>query len=170
MAQDWEHLQEQAIAHVSADNPDAAEPILKEALALAREEFSTTDLRLSTSLANLAHVTRRHGKTVEAETLFQEALNVWDESGPWLDSIKPEQRARSSTFHYRMEAKNRDAYDAGHRKRLKKLAAEGREAIQALSLEQPTPSEGLPRWEAEKAMPPSEQRNLLAAVLLVIRL
>lgn len=163
----WETRQAEAAEHDAAGRPDAAAALWAEGLRLARETFAGNDPRLATSLANQAQAQRRAGREEPARRLFDEAVLVWDASAPWVAALAPERRARSSTFHLRLESKHPGGYAHHSRERYEALAAEGRAALLALRDEKPPPFDGPARWRAERPEGYTDARKLIAAVLLV---
>ncbi len=166
----WERLQEEAAEKNQDGERDAAAALSAEALRLARANFAANDPRLATSLANQAHAQRQSGNAGTAKPLFEEALQIWDASGPWIEALEPERRARSSTFHLRLEAKHPGGYERHSRERYRALAAEGRAALQALSICEPCQDDRLARWHQEKPEGFIGGRKLMAAVLLMAKL
>jgi len=163
----WEGLQERAARlEASGRHAAAAEP-WAEALRLAREHFAADDPRLAASLANQAVAARDSGRDDIASRLFDEALRLWDSSGPWVAALRPRRQARSSTFHLRLEAKHPGAYGAGARERFRALAAEGRAAVVALRDGRHNDTDRPARWERERPADFIGARKLLAAVLLI---
>ena len=120
-----------------------------------------------TVLANQAHALRRAGRDPAARRLFEEALLAWDASAPWVAALAPERRARSSTFHLRLEAKHPGGYARHSRERYEALAAEGRAVLMTLHDEKPPPFDGPARWAKERPEGYTDARKLMAAVLLV---
>jgi tetratricopeptide (TPR) repeat protein len=163
----WERCQENAGDLNAGGNFEGAAALWAEALRLARENLAGNDPRLAASLANQAHALRRAGREEAARTLFEEALLVWDASAPWIAALKPERRARSSTFHLRLEAKHPGGYAHHSRERYDALAAEGRAAIVALRDGRNTEDDGLARWHKERPEGYSDARKLLAAAFLI---
>ncbi len=163
----WETRQAEAAEHDASGRRDEAAALWAEALRLARETFADNDPRLAASLANQAQALRRAGRDEAARGLFEEALLAWDASGPWVAALAPERRARSSTFHLRLEAKHPGGYDRHSGERYEALAAEGRAALLALRDEKPPPYDGPARWERERPEGYSDARKLLAAVCLI---
>ena len=163
----WERLQEEAAEKNQDGERDAASALWAEALRLARADFTGADPRLATSLANQALAQRQGGKPGTATALLSEALLIWDASGPWIEALEPERRARSSTFHLRLEAKHPGGYARHSRARYEALAAEGRAALLALRDEKPPPFDGPARWAQEKPEGFTGGRKLMAAVLLL---
>ena len=163
----WETRQAEAAEHDASGRHDAAAALWAEGLRLAREAFAGNDPRLAASLANQAHGLRRAGRDQAARGLFEEALLAWDASGPWVAALAPERRARSSTFHLRLEAKHPGGYAHHSRERYEALAAEGRAALLALRDGAPPPFDGPARWAKERPEGYTDARKLMAAVLLV---
>lgn len=163
----WEARQEAAARHAGAGRHAEAAALRAEALRLARAHFAPNDPRLATSLANHAHALRRQGAVAPAEALFDEALRVWDSSGPWIEALAPERRARSSLFHLRLEAKHPGGYDRHARERYRALAAEGRAAIAALRDGAEGAGDRLARWQHERPAGYIDARKLAAAALLI---
>lgn len=163
----WEHTQEAAAEALAAGDWTAAADYWEAALAIARETFGADDPRLAASLANQALARRRAGRAVEAADLFAEALAVWDRSASWIDSLRPERRARSSTYHLRLERKHPGGYDHHARARHRALADEGRAAVLALREGGGEPQGRLARWRRERPDGLTDTRKLLAAVLLI---
>ena len=163
----WEARQQAAAERATAGAHDDAAVLWAEGLRLARESFGNDDPRLATALANQAQALRRDGQDAAARSLFEEALLVWDASGPWRAALAPERRARSSTFHLRLESKHPGGYARHSRERYEALAAEGRAALLALRDENPPPFDGPARWAQDRPEGYSDARKLMAAVLLV---
>ena len=163
----WERLQEEAAEKNQGGDRDATAALWAEALRLARANFAANDPRLATSLANQAHALRQSGNAETATPLLQEALLIWDASGPWIDALEPERRARSSTFHLRLEAKHPGGYARHSRERYEALAAEGRAALLALRDGKLPAVDGPARWRREKPEGFTGERKLMAAVFLL---
>ena len=163
----WERCQESAGDLNAGGNFEGAAVFWAEALRLARENFAGDDPRLAASLANQAQALRRAGRDQAARALFEEAFVVWDASGPWLAALAPERRARSSTFHLRLEAKHPGGYAHHSRERYEALAAEGRAALLALRDGREGDDDRLARWHRERPEGYTDARKLLAAVCLI---
>ena len=163
----WERCQESAGDLNAGGNFEAAATLWAKGLRLARENFAGNDPRLAASLANQAYASRRAGREEAARALFDEALLAWDASGPWVAALAPERRARSSTFHLRLEAKHPGGYERHSRERTQALAAEGRAALLALRDGREGDDERLARWQRERPEGYSDARKLMAAVLLI---
>ena len=163
----WEQIQEAAAeCERSGERPEAAE-LWRGALDLARENLPPGDLRLATSLANRAVAERWAGDSTAAARCFEDALVLWDAGGEWVESLTPVARARSSTFHLRLESKHPGAYDRFPRERFRILAREGRAVLIARRDGRPDDSDRLARWRRERPPGFNDWRRLLGAVLLV---
>ena len=163
----WEARQAEAAEYDASGRRDQAAALWAEGLRLARATFAGNDPRLAVSLANQAQALRRAGRVEAARALFEEALLAWDASGPWVAALAPERRARSSTFHLRLEAKHPGGYAHHSRERNQALATEGRAALLALRDQQPPPFDGPARWAKERPEGYTDARKIMAAVLLV---
>ncbi len=162
----WEQIQEKAAELNAAGAPEEAAELWQGALEVAREHFSRDDPRLATSLANHGLAVRRRGG--DAAALLDEALAVWDSAQAWIDRLRPEQRARSSTFHLRLRAKHRGAYDRFSRRRYAELAAEGRAALLACRDDAEAEDDRLGRWIREgRRGGLTDARKLRAAAWLI---
>ena len=163
----WEQVQEAAAECERAGERTEAAELWRGALDLAREHLSSGDLRHATSLANLAVAERWAGDTAAATRCIEEALALWDAGEEWVESLMPVARARSSTFHLRLESKHPGAYDRFPRERYRRLAREGREVLVARRDGRPDGSDRLERWRRERPTGFNDWRRLLGAVLLV---
>ena len=163
----WEQVQEAAAECERAGERTEAAELWRGALDLAREHLSSGDLRHATSLANLAVAERWAGDPVAAARCIEEALALWDAGGEWLESLAPVARARSSTFHLRLESKHPGAYDRFPRERFRMLARQGRAVLVARRDGRPDASDRLARWRRERPAGFNDWRRLLGAVLLV---
>ncbi len=163
----WEQIQESAAEALAAGDWRQAMSLWTVGLDLARVSFDASDPRLAASLANKAVALRRDGKEAAAEELFDEALAVWACSGPWVLALAPERRARSSTFHLRLERRHSRAYEQHARARFTALAEEGRSDTQALKDGRSAPRQALERWRRERPPGYVDARKLLATVLLL---
>lgn len=163
----WEQVQEAAAAALrQGDVGDAAE-LWAGALELAREQFTAADPRLATSLANCAFGRRAMDDEAAAAALLAEAQAVWARAGHWLEALRPQRRARSSTFHLRLEAKHPGGYVQHSRLRYLELAEQGRTAVHALAAGAPGDPSRFERWQREKPAGFDDGRKLLGAVLLL---
>lgn len=163
----WEQIQV-AAAQCRRGNDDAEAPELwRGALELARERLPPGDLRVATSVANLAVAERRAGNVRAARKMIEEALALWDAGDEWVESLEPPALARSSTFHLRLQAKHPGAYDRLPRERFRTLALEGRAILAARRDGLPDASDRLERWRRERPAGFNDWRKLLGAVLLI---
>lgn len=162
----WEQILETAGACDQDGEVDEAADLWAGALEVAREHFDERDPRLATSLANQGVSRRRAGDESAAQTLFAEALAVWDSSATWLAALRPESRARSSTFHLRLETKHPRGYEHFCRQRYQVLAGEGRAGVEALCRGDRRPG-SLARWRDERPLGFNDLRKLMGAVLLM---
>lgn len=163
----WEQIQETAAEALLAGDWRQASSLWAFGLDLARVSFDASDPRLATSLANKAVALRRDGKVAAAGDLFDEALAVWACSGPWVLALAPERRARSSTFHLRLERRHPGGYDPQARARYTALAEQGQSDTKALKEGGQAPRGALERWQKERPAGYVDARKLLAAVLLL---
>jgi len=166
----WESEQHQAADAARDGDLSSAAVHWAAALRLARASFADNDPRLATSVANHAHAARYNGRENEAARLFDEALRIWDASGPWIEAMRPDRRARSSLFHLRLESKHPGGYEHHARGRYRALAAEGRAALTALRDDaNGTDSRDtrFARWEQERQAGYGDARKLAAASLLL---
>lgn len=163
----WEQIQEAAAECERAGEYGEASELWRGALELAHEHLRPGDLRLAASVGNVAVAERRTGTAAAAGRLFDEALALWDGGGRWLESLEPDPRARSSTFHLRLEIKHRSGYDRFPRERFRALAAEGRAVLAARRDRQPDTSDRLRQWRMERPQGFNDRRKLLGAVRLI---
>ncbi len=87
--------------------------------------FDDRDPRVASSLSNFAISRRIKEDFVEAEQLYQLAIERWKASSTWVEMMSLSQRARSSLFHFRLERKHRKQYDQIARKKYQKLLPAG---------------------------------------------
>ena len=163
----WEQIQEAAAECERTGDPAEAAELWQGACDLAREHLRPGDLRVATSVANLGVAARRAGDADAARRRLDEALALWDGGADWVESLAPVARARSSTFHLRLESKHPGAYDRFPRERFRILAREGREVLVARRDDRSDGSDRLERWRRERPAGFNDWRRLLGAVLLV---
>ena len=132
-----------------------------------REHLPPGDLRVATSVANLAVAERRAGDAPAAQRMIEEALALWDAGDRWIESLKPITFARSSTFHLRLQARHPGGYDRLPRERFRALAMEGRSILAARRNGLPDARDRLERWRRERPDGFDDRRKLLGAVLLI---
>jgi hypothetical protein len=158
----WERYQEQAAIAYRAGDPITPSRLWATALDIAEKHFGRGDPRLASSLTNHALVMRRRRHDYQAQKLFREALNVWDDSWRWIHLMTPDRTARGTRRSDRLEIYGRDA-----RAWFKALAQQGRAATIALEHRDALPARGLEEWFAIKPKRMSDLRRLLGAVLLI---
>ena len=163
----WEQIQEAAAECERAGERTEAAELWGGALDLAREHLPRGDLRLATSVANLAVAERWAGDPAAGGRRFEEALSLWDAGAEWVKSLAPVARARSSTFHLRLESRHPGAYDRFPRERYRMLAEEGRAVLVARRDGRPDGSNRFERWRRERPPGFNDWRRLLGAVLLL---
>ena len=163
----WEQIQEAAAESERAGDHAEALELWRGALDLAREHLRPNDLRAAASLASVAVGERHLGDAATSQRMFDEALTLWDTGDGWVESLKPDTLARSSTFHLRLQVKHTGGYDRFPRERYRALAGEGRAILAARRDGLPDESDRLDRWRRERPDGFSDWRKLLGAVLLV---
>ncbi len=163
----WEQIQETAAEAQATGDPNQASELWAGALEVAREHFAPDDPRLASSLLNCALDKRRAGDSLAARALLDEAKAVWSRTDAWIDALRPERRARSSTFHLRLQAKHRGAYDRFSKERYAALRQEAQAFVQACDAEKASKSDRLARWHRERPAGFTDMRKLLGAVLLL---
>ena len=163
----WEQIQEAAAECERRNDDSEASELWRGALELAREHLPPGDLRVATSVANLAVAERRAGDVSAAQRTIEEALALWDAGDRWVESLDPITFARSSTFHLRLRLKHPGCYDLLPRERFRTLAMEGRAALAARRDGLPEASDRLERWRRERPDGFNDWRRLLGAVLLI---
>lgn len=166
----WERLQDQGADFEAAGDASEAARCWAEALRLARAQFETNDPRLAASLTNHAVALRRAGDADTARSLLDEAMVVWDAAGSWIGAMAEDRRARSSTFHLRLESKHKGGYDHHWKMRYLALAALGRDATLAHKDGAATddgPDDRLTRWRKDCPDGFTDARKLMAAALLI---
>jgi hypothetical protein len=158
----WERCQEQAASGFRAGAAVLPSRLWAEALAIARKSFGRGDPRLATSLTNQALVLRRRRQDYQAKMMFEEALQVWDDSWRWIHLMTPGP-VRLGSRHF----EHLDVYDLNARAWFNALAGRGRAATVALERYDQRMAIGLDAWFAIKPGRMSDLRKLLAAVLLI---
>ena len=93
--------------------------------------FAADDPRRAASRTHLALCRAAGGDAAKARRAFRRALRSWAAAEGWVARMAVEQRARSSGFHLRLEAKHRPSYDAIARVEHAKLLGAGRAAALA---------------------------------------
>ena len=163
----WEQIQEAGAECERAEDYAEASELWRGAWELARDHLPPGDLRVAASVANRAVAERRTGDAPLADRMLEEALALWDAGAEWVESLKPVARARSSTFHLRLQARHPGAYDRFPRERFRALAKEGRAVLAARRHRLPDGSDRLGRWRRERPDGFNDRRRLLGAVLLI---
>lgn len=163
----WEQIQQAAEERDRAGDPAEAVELWRGGFDVAREHLPPGDLRLATSAANLGVAARRAGDRAAAARRLDEALRLWDEGEEWLEGLVPAARARSSTFHLRLESKHPGAYERFARETFRALARDGRAVLADRRDGRPDGYDRLARWRGERPAGFNDWRRLLAAVLLV---
>ena len=163
----WEQIQEAAAECALAGTHAEAADLWRGARELAREHLTSGDLRVATSVANVALAERKAGDATVSTRMLDEALALWDTGESWIESLEPATMARSSTFHLRLQAKHPGAYDRFPRERYRTLAREGRVVLAARRDGLPDESGRFERWRRERPDGFDDWRKLLGAVLLI---
>lgn len=163
----WEQIQVAAAECERAGNYREASELWRGAMETAREHLPPGDLRVATSMTNVAVGERRAGGAPAADRMLDEALALWDAGERWVESLRPTALARSSTFHLRLLAKHPGGYDRFPRERYRALAKEGRAILSARRDCLPDERDRLERWRRERPDGFNDWRKLLGAVLLI---
>ena len=158
----WERYQEQAAIAYRAGDPITPSRLWAAALEIAERHFGRGDPRLATSLTNQALVMRRRRHDYQAQKLFRDALEVWDDSWRWIHLMTPDRAARGARRSDHLDVYGRDA-----RAWFSALAEQGRAATMALERNDEPLANGLDEWFAIKPKRMSDLRRLLGAVLLI---
>jgi hypothetical protein len=158
----WERCQEQAAIAFRTGDAILPSRLWGEALAIARKRFGRGDPRLASSLTNQALVLRRRHQEYHAQLLFQEALDVWDQTWRWIQLMTPG-RAPIGLRH----SNQLEVYGPEARAWFGALARHGRAATVALERHDERMATGLDAWFAIKPERISDLRRLLGAVLLI---
>lgn len=144
---------------------EASDLALAEALGVAREHFESNDPRLGASLIAYACVLERAGDEA-ASALREEGYAVWRAARSWVETMKPERRSRSATYHLRLERRYEGQYDRFSQCRYLELYEEGlgwaKDGLAGQALQ-----DSRARWTKEKPAGFNDVRRLLAAVCLM---
>ena len=134
----------------------------------AREHLPPGDLRVATSVANLAVAERRAGDAPAAQRMIEEALALWDAGDRWIESLKPITFARQLHVPFAL------AGQAPGRLRPPSEgtipgAGDGRtiESSPRGATASPDARDRLERWRRERPDGFDDRRKLLGAVLLI---
>ena len=163
----WEIIQATAAEHDRAGEAAQAAELWEAGLVLAREHFSAADPRRATSLANAALARRRAGDAGEAAALLDLARRIWESCGDWVAALRPEVRARSATYHLRLQGRYQGGYDHFSQARYQALVETGRAATRALRDGESAGEDRFARWRKECPAGYSDARKLMAAALLI---
>ncbi|MDD9993406.1 MAG: hypothetical protein OXP75_16540 [Rhodospirillales bacterium] len=125
--QRWEARVSDGLDAFRAGRIDDAYAAWRSAAAIARA-FAADDPRRAASRTHLALCHAAGGNDAAARRAFRRALRAWDAADAWVTRMAVPQRARSSGFHLRLQAKHPGGYDAVARAEFTKLLGAGRAA------------------------------------------
>ena len=128
--QRWEARALEGLAAFDAGRIDDAYAAWRSAAAIARA-FDADDPRRAASRTHLALCRAADGDTEAPRRAFRRALRAWEAAEAWVARMTIPQRARSSGFHLRLEAKHPGGYDAIARAEFARLLGAGRAAALA---------------------------------------
>ncbi len=163
----WERLQEAANRAWFEGDIKTATRIFRKARRLAFWRFRRTDPRYATSLANAALAARALGNERAAADGYARARRLWAAVPQSIDEMEIRPRARSSLFHFRMEARHWNTYQENIRKRIAKFVEEAAEALEAIEQGQASPHRLYHRWRGECPVIYDDTRKFLSASLLI---
>ncbi len=126
----WEARVSEGLAAFQAGRIEEAYAAWRSAAAIGRA-FDTDDPRRAASRTHLALCHAAAGDAAAARRAFRRALQAWGAAEAWVARMALPQRARSSGFHLRLEAKHRRSYDALARVEFARLLGAGRGAALA---------------------------------------
>ncbi len=126
----WEARTLEGLAAFQEGRIEEAYAAWRSAAAIGRA-FDTDDPRRAASRTHLALCHAAQGNAASARRAFRRALRAWEAAEAWIARMALPQRARSSGFHLRLEAKHRRRYDALARVEFAKLLGAGRGAALA---------------------------------------
>ena len=126
----WEVRVSEGLAAFRAGRIEEAYVAWRSATAIGRA-FAADDPRRAASRTHLALCHAARGDDAPAQRAFRRSLRAWDAAEAWVARMALPQRARSSGFHLRLEAKHRRSYDALARLEFAKLLGAGRGAALA---------------------------------------
>jgi hypothetical protein len=158
----WERFQEQAAIAYRAGDPINPPRLWAAALDIAKRHFGRGDPRLASILTNQALVMRRRRLDNQAQKLFREALDVWDDSWRWIHLMTAGRPGEAACRSDHLNVYSRDA-----RAWFNALAHKGRAATVALDRHDEPLACGLDEWFALKPGRMTDLRRLLGAVLLI---
>ena len=125
--QRWEERALAGLDAFHAGRADEAYAAWRSAAAIARA-FDADDPRRAASRTHLALCHSASGNAAAARRAFRRALRAWEASDAWIARMALPQRARSSGFHLRLQAKHPGGYDAVARVGFARLLDAGRAA------------------------------------------
>ena len=125
--QRWEARVRDGLAAFQAGRVDEAYAAWRSAAAIARA-FDADDPRRAASRTHLALCHAAAGNDAAGRRAFRRALRAWEAAEGWVARMAVPQRARSSGFHLRLQAKHPGGYDAVARAEFAKLLGAGRAA------------------------------------------
>ena len=158
----WERCQEQAAIAFRAGDVILPSRLWAEALAIAEKRFGPGDPRRAASLTNQALVLRRRRQDYQARQMFQNALEVWEQSWRWIHLMTPARAHLGARSCQQL-----DIYGPEERAWFNALARQGRAATLALERYDERLEAGLEWWFLIKPERMSDLRKLLGAVLLI---
>ena len=126
----WEARTLEGLAAFREGRIEEAYAAWRSAAAVCRA-FAADDPRRAASRTHLALCHAAQGDGATARRAFRRALQAWAAAEAWVTRMALPQRARSSGFHLRLEAKHRRSYDALARLEFAKLLGAGRGAALA---------------------------------------
>ena len=128
--QRWEERARAGLDAFQAGRVEDAYAAWRSAAAIARA-FAADDPRRAASRTHLALCHAAGGDARTTRRAFRRALRAWEAAETWVARMALPQRARSSGFHLRLQAKNPGGYDAIGRAEFAKLLGAGRAAALA---------------------------------------
>ena len=128
--QRWEARVLEGLAAFREGRIHAGYAAWRSAAAIARA-FDADDPRRAASRTHLALCHAAKGNAAASRRAFRRAQRAWEAAETWVARMEVPQRARSSGFHLRLEAKHRQSYDALARVEFAKLLGAGRAAALA---------------------------------------
>ena len=128
--QRWEARAQEGLAAFQAGRVDDAYAAWRSAAAITRS-FDADDPRRAASRTHLALCHGAAGNAPAARRAFRRAVRAWEASDEWVVRMALPQRARSSGFHLRLQAKHPGGYDAVARAGFARLLRAGRAAALA---------------------------------------
>ncbi len=118
----WEEFAQEAAGRLDSAAEDS---LLWRTGANLSEAFEESDPRRAASLHCLAMIARDEGDLSRAETLYREAIAVWERAPEWISKMGIEFTARSASMHIRLEMKRSEELRALKRSIHRTLAEGG---------------------------------------------